>query len=316
MRRLLRRLLGLAFLLLLATPLLAQETASLDPRLDLDDPNDAVRALQKIQCSLDDGEPAIYYFTGSVYSRIVGVPDRKLFDYVAMNLRACQSFEDDEKGYGYRQVSKEVLVYLDPATGRILREWQNPWTGEGVEVVHIANDPVNTGVIWANGERGPFRLGAEFVEGRGWLVFEIPLFYENPLGGEYQRHVGGVYQAIEIFAFHFEEDALLDPGVRALGDTHVSWSRVAPWLPWMRMTGRLGWVVYSGAGKRVASWDALPEVLRTEIEKKYPGFDEPPPLDDDRDNETSWSYFKKWIDEQREKAKALEEKESEGSSGE
>ncbi|MEM8929778.1 MAG: DUF1838 family protein [Acidobacteriota bacterium] len=277
-------------------------------RLDLDDPNDAVRGLQKIQCHLEDGKPAIYYFTGSVYSRRAGEPDRRLFDYQAMNLRACKSFEDETKGYGYRQVSKEVVVYLDPRTGTILREWQNPWSGEGVEVVHVANDPVNTDVIWANGERGPFALGAEFAEGRGWLSFEIPLFYENPLGGEYQIYAGGVYQAIEMFVFHFDESDLLDPEVTGLDDTHVSWSRVAPWLPWMRMRGRTGWVVYSGAGKRVRSWDALPELLRDEIAKNHEGFDEPPPLDDDRDNETSWTYFKTFIDDQRARAKAAEEK--------
>jgi len=35
------------------------------------------------------------------------------------------------------------LIYLNLQTGEILNRWQNPWTGETVGVIHVANDPVN-----------------------------------------------------------------------------------------------------------------------------------------------------------------------------
>jgi hypothetical protein len=35
------------------------------------------------------------------------------------------------------------MVSLDPKTNEIVDRWQNPWTGETVEVIHVANDPVN-----------------------------------------------------------------------------------------------------------------------------------------------------------------------------
>lgn len=268
--------------------------------LDLSRPDDNVRALQKIQCHLEDGKPAVFWWTGSVYSRVPGERDRLLFTYHGMNVRACKAFQDAEKGYGYRMVSREILLYTDPESGQIVRRWKNPWTGEEVEVVHVANDPVNTrGPIWARTAAGPFELGATFTEGRGWLSFEVPLQYPSPLGGDYQEFVGGAYQAIEMFNFFFDQARLLDGTVSGLDDAHVGWARVSQWLPWMKMGGRVGGLIFNGAGKRVAGFEALPELLKAEIRASYPAFAGPPPLDDARSNETSWTYFKKRVDATR-----------------
>jgi hypothetical protein len=268
--------------------------------LDLSSPEDAVKALRKTQCSLEDGKPAVYWWSGRVYSRVPGEKDRLLFTYEAMNVRACKTLSDSDKGYGYRMVSREALIYLDPKTGEIVRNWSNPWTGEEVEVVHILNDPVNSRFpIFAHGPRGPFQLNATFKDGRGWMSFEVPLFYTNPLGGEYQEYVGGTYQAIEMFNFFFDEAALLDASVDGLDNAQVSWARFSKWLPWMKMGDRAGQMVYNGAGKRVASWEELPEILKGELRTHHPEYQTPPPLDDDRPNETSWTYFKKVIDAQR-----------------
>ncbi|MEM7356092.1 MAG: DUF1838 family protein [Acidobacteriota bacterium] len=286
------RLSLIAWTLMLALILPATTAA-----LDVDDPTGAVQAMQKLQCHLEDGKPAIYWWSGSTYSRVPGEKDRRLFDYEGMNIRTCKTLEHEDYGYGYTMVSKEVLIYLDPESGEILRTWENPWTGDEVEVVHIANDPVNSrGPSWANGPRGPYRFDAQVKDGRGWLRFEVPLFYPNPLGGDYQKYIGGTYQAIEMFSWYFDAEALADDSVGGLDDAHVGWARVAQWLPWMEMGSRVGQVIYHGAGKRVRSWDDLPEVLRHEIATNYPGFDAPPPLDDKRRNETSWTYFKRRID--------------------
>jgi hypothetical protein len=67
----------------------------------------------------------------------------------------------------------------------------------------------------------------------------------------------------------------------------------------MKMGDRAGQMMYNGSGKRVATWDELPEILKTELRDNHPEYQEPPPLDDARPNETSWTYFKKVIDAQR-----------------
>jgi hypothetical protein len=281
--------------LFLAAPALAGET------LDLDVPKDAVLAMQKIVCHTEEGKPATYWWTGKVYSRVPGEKDRLLFSYQAMNTRTCQVLDDPEKGYGFRMVSREALIYQDPKTGEIVHDWTNPWTGEELEVVHIFNDPVNS--KYPNFEKsawGPFRFPATFKDGKGWFSFEVPLFYDNPLAGDYQEYVGGTYQAIEMFNFFFDEDELLDASISGCDNTNVSWARVSKWLPWMKMGDRAGQMIYNGAGKRVASWDELPEVLKDELMRVKPEYASPPPVDDARPNETSWTYFKKVIDAERE----------------
>ena len=119
------------------------------PPLDLSNPDDAVKVSRKIQSTLEDGKPTLYWFQGNVYSRIPGERDRLLFTYQAMNVRASKALSEAGRGYGFRHVSREILLYLDPKTKEVVRTWKNPWTGKDVEVVHVANDPVNSRPMFA-----------------------------------------------------------------------------------------------------------------------------------------------------------------------
>ena len=67
----------------------------------------------------------------------------------------------------------------------------------------------------------------------------------------------------------------------------------------MQMGSRTGMMIFSTVGGRVNSFADLPDSIRKEIEANYPAYKEPPPLDDARPNETSWSYLKKQIDAKR-----------------
>lgn len=279
-----------------------QKKGAPPPPLDLNNPDDALKASRKMQSSLEDGTPGVFWFQGGVYSRIPGERDRLLFVYQAMNVRASKTLAEPGRGYGYRQVSREILLYLDPATKQIVRTWKNPWTGKEVEVVHVANDPVNTRPMFAQGPGGPFKFDAVIKEGFGFWQLDVPLFYKNPLGSDYQQYVGGDYQGMELFTFFFNEKRLLDGAMAEDMDVQVAWARVSQFMPWMEMGGRVGYIIFSGAGKRVAGFDALPDVLKTEISANYPEYKVPPPLDDARPNETSWTYFKKVIDKKKAQA--------------
>jgi hypothetical protein len=267
-------------------------------KLDLNNPDDAVKAMRKFQASLVDGKPVVFWWQGSIYSRVPGEKDRLLFIYQGMNVRAAKTVTEPGRGYGYRQVSREILIYMDPQTRQVLRTWKNPWTGKDNEVIHVANDPVNSRPMFAQGPAGPMKFPAFFKNGMGFLPMEIPLFYANPMGGDYQQYVGNDYQAMEIFNFYFPEDQLLDADPE-MGDVAVSWTRVSGWLPWMEMGSRTGQMIYNGIGRRLDSWDELPEVLKAEIKASYPEYQAPPSVDDTRPNETSWTYFKKVIDKKR-----------------
>jgi hypothetical protein len=271
--------------------------------LDLTSGPDALVAYRKIQCSAKDAAPAVYHWSGHVFSRAPGEPDRHLFNVEGMNIRQCATVEDPKRGPGFRMVSRELMFYLDPTTGALLKTWLNPVTGRTVEVVHVANDPVNMRPIFATDDHGkPFSFGGRVEGDKVFISSEIPLFYTNPLAGDYQDYVGNQYHAMEIFDFVVDKADLLNRD-KTEASPSVSWVRVAEWLPWMEMGGRPGLMIMNATGQKVADIDHLPPVLRDAIHADYPAWTAPPPLDDQRPNETSWTYFKKVLAERKAKAR-------------
>jgi hypothetical protein len=289
------RLQRLAFAILpvwlLALPAQAQ-------RLDPAKPEDIIKIERKINCSTEDGKTAIYWWHGRVYSRVPGERDRHLFNVQGFNLRTCMSYSDPRRGPGYRSVSREMLIYFDPQTNQVLRAWKNPWTSEEVEVLHVANDPVNM--------REPaFAYTPDGKPARGSIGFEkegkllqggdaARLFYQNPLAGDYQQYVGGAYHAMEALTAVAPLDDLTGPNAKEVKDRVLSWVRISKWLPWMKMGDRPGVVIFHTAGMRLNSWDEMPEEVKNEVKQNWPAFQQAPPPDDPRPSMTSWDQFKRW----------------------
>lgn len=278
---------------------LAVAVSSADARmLDPENPDDAILAAQKMNCSLTEGEPIVYWWQGAAYSRVPGEKDSHLFNVEGMNIRSCKNFEDPKRGHGFRSTSREILLYLDPETGEILKTWTNPWTNEEVEVIHVANDPVNMRrPMYARSADGkPYTFDAKIIGNRVIEGGEAPLFYKNPLAGDYQEYVGNMYHAMEALNSYTYADDVFDSEKDKLDSYVLSWARFSEWLPWMKMGSRTGMMVFTTVGGRVDGYEGLPDRLKAEIEKSYPIYKVPPPIDDDRPNVTSWSFFKQVFD--------------------
>ena len=285
---------------LAASALAAQkkpEAAAAKPRLDPNKPEDVLTMERKVNCSTEDGGEALYWFAGNVYSRIPGEKDRLLFGVHGFNFRTCRTFSDPKRGPGYRSVSREMLIYTDKDSGEVIRNWKNPWTGEEVEVLPVANDPVSmrepTYAYAADLTPRPFR--GEVKD--GWVLSgggAARLFYTNPLGGDYQEYVGGTYHAMEFGTDMAKMDDLTDPTTTIVKDRVLTWVRVSKWLPWMKMGSRIGAVVFNTAGLRLDSFEDLPAVVKAEVRANWPVWQSAPPPDDSRPSMTSWDQFKRW----------------------
>lgn len=262
--------------------------------LDPSKPEDALQISKRLQCGVSEDKPAVYHWSGNIYGRSPGQPDKLLFKGEGMNIRRCVEVNDPQRGKGWRLVSREVMLMLDPATGEVLNEWTNPYTGQKVNVMHIHNDPVNGRPNFARGADGtPYRIGA-LRESGPWVFmpFEAPLFYTNPLQGDYQKYVGGTYHAMEIFDFAALKSELYNAKTPTAYPM-VSWVRVSQWAPWMEMGDRPGQMVFNAMGRKLpGGFEELPEVLKREIRANYPIYEDAPPKDDARPNETTWSKFK------------------------
>lgn len=286
------RQLSVAILLVLAA---AGVPSGATAAVDLTTPEAQLLALRRIQCSAIDGKAETFYWKGTAWSRVPGEPDRQLFRVEGMNVRQCGPMPKATNKAEFRLVGREILLYEDPVTGAVLNEWTNPWTGKTVEVIHVANDPVNGNYSLVGRDGQPTKLPFESMGNQWWLSMPIPLFYTNPLGGDYQRYVGGTYHVTELFNFLGAVSDLEDRRKDSVASA-VSWQRISPWLPWMEMGDRPGIIYFHTAGLKLAAWDDLPTVMKAEIERRWPEYRNPPPLDDSRPNETSWTYFKKALD--------------------
>lgn len=271
---------------LVTAPLHAGENS-----IDLATPEGAVAAMRRLYCTKGDGAPVYWSWQGDAYARRSGEKDRLLFRVHGLNVRTCVAADDPLRGKGFRSLSRELLIYVDPQTEKPLSRWTNPWTNETVDVLHVANDPVN-GDFFPRGKDGaPFSWRGHTLAGDWFLTSTIPLFYPNPLGGDYQPEIGGTYHAAEMFNFMGDLKSLTDQ-TSATADVRVGWVRMSDWLPWMKMNGREGLIYIHTAGRKLFKWDDVPEIMRKEVAEHYPAYRSPPPPDDNRPNVTSWSYYK------------------------
>jgi len=256
----------------------------------------------KLACGTTEGGVVRYgYWEGKLYSRVPGERDRHLFNVIGMNVRQCSRLVDATRGAGYRSVSREVMAYLDPKTGEVLDQWANPWSGKTVEVMHVTNDPVNAREPTFALDRAGNPYQVELRQYEDMLVqsIEIPLFYTNPLAGDYQDYVGGQYHAMEIFNTFYKTKELLDPKATRIADSRISWQRISKWLPWMQMGERDGLMVFNATGFSTFAAGKVPARLWALVDARWPAYRLPPPVDDARSNATTWSVFKQKIDAQQ-----------------
>jgi len=261
---------------------------------------DAFIMLQKNICgTTEEGVTRYGIWEGRAYSRVPGEKDRHIFNVVGLNTRQCNVVEDPVKGKGFKSVSREIMLYMDPETNEILDKWMNPWLGKEVNVLHVANDPVNMrGTLYEKNEEGEYARTTT-IRDLGDIVAsgsEIPLFYANPLNGEFQGYVGGAYHAMEIFNTFWDKDEMMDPNVKTLSQSTLSWSRVAQWLPWMEMGAKPGLMIFNTTGFSTFDRSRVYPILEKAVAERFPTYLTPPPIDDNRPNETSWTVFKKHME--------------------
>lgn len=280
----------------------ALAAAAADARmLDLTKPEDIIAAEIRLGCSPDPDKPRISWMAGKIIGRRQGEQDRHLFNVQGYNARACSTVTDPERGPGYRSVTREIMFYLDPTTGKILDTWTNPYTDETVEVIHMFNDPVNmVEPKHARAKDGkPVAWNGRIVDGLAVSQNMNSFFRDGPLSGDYQDYVGGKYSVVEVSTMVIPAADWLDTDKPTPVKGTSSWTRVSAWLPWMKMAGREGQIVLSATWFSGGTLDDVPEPARSEIRGKHPVFAVAPPLDDTRPSVTSWTAAKKAIDAKR-----------------
>ena len=239
-----------------------------------------------------DGKDFIFTIKGYAYSFIPGERPQKLFAVEGYNIR--RRVETPEKD-GFFVATKEIVFYKDPKTDEIISSWENPWTKEKLEIFHIQNDPVNFRVRVKDGkyisvsmdgkrEFGESSMPEDFGDTLVWTADIFPFY---PLAG-FDKN----YTAAEMFDFYVPKDELNK--TTPPQNVFVSWTRVGPWLPWMKMNRTDGVMIFHARSQRLESFELLPERIKKEVREKYPTYlTAPTTVDPTKLNETSWTFYEK-----------------------
>ncbi|AFY46517.1 Protein of unknown function (DUF1838) [Nostoc sp. PCC 7524] len=238
----------------------------------------------KTRSSLDPTQSTFLTWTGKIYAFTPGEKRKLLFKMLGVSISRCIPTEADSWDF----TSRELTYYLNPENNEILRKWENPWTGEIVPVMHVANNPV----------QGQFKgkFPAQLEGATTTFVFDIFPTYPNPLAedpqlAEYSPYQ--TYQAAELFKLTVPTADLFNLELNSVSQLRLSWDRIGQWLPWMKMSDRPGHLIYSASGSKVNGLTELPQLLQDEINTRVPLYKQAPKAFIDGEDMTSWLYFQK-----------------------
>lgn len=223
--------------------------------LEFDNPIWNRDKLVRLQGNVDSSKQKWGWYGGRVFGVRPGEKDKHVCDFEGFSVARLLPLGDGN----FRKVLREVGFYLDKDTGKILETFENPYTGEKVNVVPIANDPFNVtfeafwpeppnygGLNTEKPPRQPLLLNWREFGDRVLLHTDINLFYPSSLQpDEWPRESPGpMTQVSEMFSYNIEKEALMDPTAETIEHMGV-WNRITPWFPWMLMDQGPGHMMYA-----------------------------------------------------------------------
>lgn len=235
-----------------------------------------------------EGDTAPGRFVIGVGSGIVhGVRDgealRRLFGFEIFSTRRLLRQPDGS----YQRLCREVVFYRDLASRKLLDSWENPYSGERVRVVDVANDPFNFviseyfpdppsygGLNTEKPPKRPLRLAWDLDnDDTVTLDSDIHLYYRNALDpARWPRESAGPMNRVsECFRYFIRREYVEDPAYTHLPHNGV-WARVTPWLPWMLMGPAPGHIFYMGRFTSVADLDRVDPAVLARVRERYPQY--------------------------------------------
>lgn len=232
------------------------------------------------------GKEVVVDWQATIFAVLPGEKARPILKTYGFNISRMEKQADG----GYHWISREVSYYQDVKTGKLIDKWTNPYTGEVVDVVQVTNDPVNF----------KFPSPKTYKHQFPWLqhgavtsmLMDVPLAYPNPLQPDAfpRQSTGATYLASEHFGFFVNTRDLMDDKLTSV-PTHYNWFRSGPWLPWMNMGGKPGYLIYSGAGSKLDKWEDVPADVRDYTMQHHPLYRHAP-AEYVTPNMTSWLFYK------------------------
>jgi Protein of unknown function (DUF1838) len=256
------------------------------PYLDLSTGEGNALAMTRLMGSLDPKAIKYGWYTGRLMSIVPGSAGRDLIGVIGLG--AARTLPRDAQGR-WQLLRRECGFFFDLASGEVLDRWRNPFTDEDVEVVHIANDPVNQLIAPVRGgeqlyeqavtkkAEEPFVLPWQQAGRRAFVEFHGHLWAKNPLDPAVwvRESAGPMVQISDMMTYVCDLDELQDPSLPSVSYAG-NWVHVRPWQPWMLMgtaPGHLMYHCFTGSATRLE--DVPPHIAKI-VSTRLPAFLQPP----------------------------------------
>lgn len=243
-------------------------------------------------------------FHGTMYAIVGSEALIPLFDYAGTGITCCRLLED-----GHLQMrGKETGFFCDTATGEVIDRWDNPFTGEQVDVFHFLNDRIGAVIgpemprlTMGDAEPGvapaasvPFVLPWHVCGDEVLLDWHYAHSYRNPVDPMAwpRASTGPMINPSEHFVLYASLAELTDPSCPDAA-FRGGFSRTSPWWPWMRMGADHPGVMFGSLFSRTArrGHDDIPTGVRRRIEERHRDFLVPPDDWDTGPILSSWEAY-------------------------
>jgi hypothetical protein len=283
-----------------ATP---QSAAPNRVAVDLTDPKQSLEAFIKLTGDLDPTKETPGWFGGTVFGDTRR--DRPLKPLIGIQGFGVVRTERMDDG-SFRIFNRELAFYTDVKTGKFIDKWTNPYTKEVCDVKPIHNMTVNAKLIVSDKVgtaiemdfdgtlmEVPLRLGWNNFGDKLFSTFEVHTAFPSELTPEEwpRESAGKVLRIAEIFQ---RVASLADVENRDItsADYSGTWTRVGPWLPWMRQGQADGSLLFRTFMTKLESVDQLPPDLKAITEERLPEYFQAPSADTwGGKNDSSFSVY-------------------------
>ncbi len=262
--------------------------------LDIDDPRENLYGFAKVWGTIGD-KAVLSGYQGIQYAVIGSQRAVPLFGYAGFgNIRNRINSDGT-----IRVMGKECGYFTDLETGEIIDHWDNPWTGERVEVFPFLNDrfrgslgltqkvfkvgdseTVNNATGREPAEGAPFRLPWQIIGDQYLLGWDYAHEYTNPVTPEGwpKASTGARVNPSEHFTI-FTPRAEVDDRSLETARFHAGFTRQAPWWPWMMMgqSGVQGVLFGRMHSYQITgSYEDVPPAILARVERERPDLLEEP----------------------------------------
>jgi hypothetical protein len=243
------------------------------------------------------GKDVVTHWLGSGFAVLPGTAPERIFGFEGFNVARMERQSDGS----WRMLSREYAVYRDPESNAILATWANPYTRTMNTVFQVQNDPVNQSFGRKNAKGELYLMPFDVLGNQVQLGFDIPIRYPNPIQPDKfpAESTGTLYTGSEHFGFFaqksdFEVEAVNGTAKMRSVPMQISWARTSPWLPWMKMGNKPGYMLFSAWGKKLNNINELTPDLLAHVTALQPKFLRAP-REFVQPNATTWSEYKRLV---------------------